>query len=74
MSTLVERLRDVRCNEVAFTPEHARCICRLANEAADEVARLTALLDDAQYIDMKARYARGEKSWANMLNEREARK
>lgn len=40
MSTLVDRLRDVRCNEVAFTREHAKCICRLANEAANEIERL----------------------------------
>ena len=34
---LLDRLRDVKCDQVGFTPEHAKCICRLANEAADAV-------------------------------------
>lgn len=40
MSDLIERLRDTGCDREPFTPEHARCKCRLANEAADEIEKL----------------------------------
>lgn len=43
-------------------------------QAADEIEHLRGLLADEEYIRMRAAYARGEKSWANMINEREARK
>ena len=49
-------------------------IVRLMKEAADELERLNGLLADEQYIRMRADYAKGHKSWANMINEREARK
>lgn len=42
---LLERLRDVRCDRAAFTPEHAGCVCRLTNAAADEIEHLQKLLD-----------------------------
>lgn len=42
--TLLERLREVGCNRQPFTPEHADCICRLTNEAADEIERLRDVL------------------------------
>ena len=35
--TLLERLRQVECNREPFTPEHAKCVCRLTNEAAAEI-------------------------------------
>lgn len=38
-SDIVERLRDVKCNREPFTPDHANCVCRLANEAADYIER-----------------------------------
>ena len=41
---------------------------------ANEVERLRGLLADDEYIRMRADYARGHKSWANMINEREARR
>lgn len=37
---LVERLRGVGCDQPAFTEHHAKCVCRLANDAADEIERL----------------------------------
>ena len=39
-----------------------------------EIERLRGLLADEEYIRMRAAYARGEKSWANMIAEREARR
>lgn len=38
--TLLDRLRETGCNCQPFTPDHAECICRLANEAAAEIERL----------------------------------
>ena len=43
-STLVDRLQEVRCDREPFTPEHATCICRLTNEAANEIERLRDLV------------------------------
>jgi len=40
MPDLLERLRDQACSHEPFTSEHARCICRLTNAAADEIERL----------------------------------
>lgn len=40
MSNIVEKLRDTPCNREPFTPSHADCQCRLANQAADEIERL----------------------------------
>lgn len=42
---IVERLREVGCDREPFTPDHARCVCRLTNEAAGEIERLRKLLD-----------------------------
>ena len=42
---IVERLREASCDREAFTPEHAQCACRLANEGADEIERLRRLID-----------------------------
>jgi len=39
MDKLMERLRNQRCDREPFTPEHADCICRLTNEAADAIVR-----------------------------------
>jgi hypothetical protein len=41
---LLDRLRNTACNHAPYTPEHKDCICRLANEAADEIEALRALL------------------------------
>lgn len=38
-SPLLDRLREVRCDREPFTPEHAHCVCRLTNEAADVLER-----------------------------------
>jgi hypothetical protein len=65
---------NVGCDHAPFSPEHVHCVCRVTNAAADELERLAGLLNDDQYIEMRAAYARVEKSWANMINEREARK
>lgn len=45
----------------------------LLRGAVSEIKRLRGLLADEDYIRMRADYARGHKSWANMINEREAR-
>lgn len=39
MKQLMERLRNQRCDREPFTAEHAECICRLTNEAADAIVR-----------------------------------
>jgi len=44
--TLLDRLRGVGCDRKPFTPDHAVCVCRLANEAADEIEKLHKLLSD----------------------------
>jgi hypothetical protein len=44
MTDIVERLQDARCDREPFTPEHAKCICRLTNEAAAEIERLREAL------------------------------
>ncbi len=46
MADLIERLRDVGCDREPFSPEHAKCICRLTNEAADQIERLRGLIAD----------------------------
>lgn len=50
MSKLADRLREVRCDREPFTPDHAKCICRLANEAADEIERLDTELAGADVL------------------------
>lgn len=40
MKELLDRLRDTRCDRAPFTPDHAECVCRLTNEAANEIERL----------------------------------
>ena len=40
MTDLLDRLRDQACNREPFTKDHAHCICRLTNAAADEIERL----------------------------------
>ena len=45
--TLLDRLREVRCDLTPFTPDHAECVCRLANEAADELERLEKMVRHA---------------------------
>lgn len=45
---VVELLEDVGCDRQPFTPEHARCICRLANRAAKEISRLRSELEAAR--------------------------
>lgn len=68
MSELSERIRR------NTTPNLDGWMKRLMTEAADELERLEGLLSDEQYIRMRADYAKGHKSWANMINEREARR
>lgn len=60
----VQRERDIAVAE--------REVAREARYAADDkIERLRALLNDKQYVQMKADYNRGHRSWANMINERE---
>ena len=47
-TTLVERLEDVGCDRVPFTDDHKHCICRLTNEAAREITKLTSQLEEAR--------------------------
>lgn len=44
---LIESLRNVKCDREPFTSDHAACVCRLTNAAADEIERLRAELDRA---------------------------
>ena len=39
---IVEILRATECDRAPFTPAHALCSCRLANDAANEIERLRA--------------------------------
>lgn len=59
---LVERLEDVRCDREPFTPDHAKCICRLANEAAEEITRLRAALA-AERVKVKPLEWEGDGHW-----------
>lgn len=53
---LVDRLQEVRCDREPFTPDHAQCICRLTSEAAREIERLRAEVQE--YKDKEAAVAR----------------
>lgn len=64
-------LRRTAGPEFSWGEQESKAL-EIASAAQTEIERLRDLLNDMQYIDMKARYARGEKSWANMINEREA--
>jgi hypothetical protein len=44
--TLLDRLRDMGCDREPFTPEHAKCVCRLTSEAANEIERLRTALTE----------------------------
>lgn len=54
MIDLVDRLRNMGCDREAFTADHADCICRLTNDAADEIERLRKALQAAEKADRKA--------------------
>ena len=58
MSDIVNRLRDAACDREPFTPDHAKCICRLASNAATEIERLRELL--SAYVADETRFNRGE--------------
>jgi hypothetical protein len=45
-ASLLDRLRAVGCDREPFTPDHANCVCRLTNEAANEIERLLAALTE----------------------------
>ena len=45
-SDLLERLGNVECDRVGFTPEHAECICRTASAAKAEIERLREALSE----------------------------
>ena len=72
--TLPDRLRDVACDRVGFTPQHAECVCRIANEAADEIDKLRKpfrfadKLDWMQLFDMLPDSGHG-KFWKEVLRE-----
>jgi len=50
MDDIVERLRDIGCDREPFTPEHAKCQCRVAHKAADEIEKLRELLRRADAV------------------------
>lgn len=56
MEELIDRLHETRCDREPFTPDHAKCICRLTTEAADEIERLRAEVQ--KYKDKEAAIAR----------------
>ena len=46
MPELLDRLRNQGCDREPFTADHAACVCRLANAAADEIDRLRSALEN----------------------------
>lgn len=52
---LLDRLRDMGCDREPFTPAHKDCICRLTNEAANEIERLRNELDKSEAHATEAR-------------------
>jgi len=44
---IIDRLRAVSCDREAFTADHAKCQCRLANAAADEIEKLRGVICSA---------------------------
>jgi hypothetical protein len=66
MTDLIERLRA----QWAGRP-YLPSICA---EAADEIERLTGLLNDEQYIRLKADYNKGHLSHAGWLQAREQKR
>ena len=61
-SALLDRLQEVGCDREPFTPDHAKCICRLTGEAADEIERLRIELAQA---------LRQWRTYAEMVEDRE---
>ena len=57
---LLSRLREVGCDRQPFTPEHATCVCRLTNDAADEIERLLAALAE---IELRTFPYRQDQEW-----------
>lgn len=47
MRDLIEKLRETKCNREPFTAEHADCICRLTNAAADNLEVLISAVTRA---------------------------
>lgn len=47
---LLDRLRDVGCDREPFTAAHKDCICRLTNEGAREIERLTSVMADYEDV------------------------
>jgi hypothetical protein len=47
---IVQRLREVGCDREPFTHDHAKCICRLANKAGDEIERLRTKLANVEEL------------------------
>lgn len=52
MMDIVDRLRATPCDREPFSPEHADCRCRLANDAANEIERLRELIEDIADMDV----------------------
>lgn len=50
MKPLPDRLRKIGCDREPFTPDHAHCVCRLANDAADEIERLSRVDEDHKNV------------------------
>ena len=48
-AALLDRLRDQNCDREPFTPDHAHCICRRTNRAADQIDRLEAALREIAF-------------------------
>lgn len=44
MTAIVDQLRNIGCDREPFTPEHAKCQCRVCNAAANEIERLQRAL------------------------------
>lgn len=50
MPDIVERLSNVGCDRVPFTPDHVHCVCRVASAAAAEIERLREQLAGADTL------------------------
>ena len=76
--TLVERLRNPAYHGSGLTRgkpadlDVKQTVADMA-EAANEIERLRRLIDDKQYIQLKADYNKGHLSHAGWLNSREAK-
>lgn len=59
---IVEHLRATSCDQPAFSPEHAKCRCRVANAAADQIERMRCAL--GQIAEGRGAFSRDQLTFA----------